>query len=131
MTIVVDASAIVALLVDDGVDGRWVEQQLSDATLVGPHLLHIEVASVLRRAVLSGDLSSDAANLAYRNLFLLPIELSPLEPFARRVWDLRPTVTAYDAWYVALAEALDAPLVTLDARLAGAPGTTCTFVVPA
>ncbi|MFT5531237.1 MAG: putative nucleic acid-binding protein [Candidatus Poriferisodalaceae bacterium] len=131
MTIVVDASAIVALLVDDGVDGRWVEQQLSDATLVGPHLLHIEVASVLRRAVLSGDLSSDAANLAYRNLFLLPIELSPLEPFARRVWDLRPTVTAYDAWYVALAEALDAPLVTLDARLAGAPGPTCTFVVPA
>jgi predicted nucleic acid-binding protein len=61
----------------------------------------------------------------------LGVKLHPFEPFTARVWELRDTVGAYDAWYVALAEALDAPLATLDLRLASAPGPRCAFLTPA
>ena len=64
------------------------------------------------------------------DLARLPIDLYPFEPVAQRVWELRDTVSAYDAWYVALAEALDVPLATLDTRLAKAPGPRCAFLVP-
>ena len=60
----------------------------------------------------------------------LSIECYPFEPFAERVWELRNTLTSYDAWYVAVAEALDLPLATLDARLARAPGPKCKFLLP-
>lgn len=59
------------------------------------------------------------------------MELFPYAPFASRVWELREDVTCYDAWYVAIAEALSAPLATLDARLANAPGPRCRFAVTA
>ncbi len=65
-----------------------------------------------------------------RGLLELGVRLHPFEPFAERVWALRETVSAYDAWYVALAEALDAPLATLDVRLTQAPGPRCSFLVP-
>jgi len=90
----------------------------------------VEVANVLRRAERVGDLSSDAASLAHRDLLDLSIDLYPYEPFADRVWQLRDTVTAYDAWYVALAEAAGASLATLDVRLAAAVGPTCSFTTP-
>jgi predicted nucleic acid-binding protein len=64
------------------------------------------------------------------DLLKLPIELHPFEPFADRIWELRETVTAYGAWYIALAEASGMPLATLDTRLAGASGPRCAFVVP-
>jgi len=70
------------------------------------------------------------ASLAHADLVALPVELFPYEPFASRVWELRNAVTAYDAWYVALAESLAVPLATLDERLARAPGPRCTFLGP-
>ena len=130
MTLVVDASVVVAALVDGGPDGAWAEEVLLRDHLAAPHLLPVEVANMLRRATLAGHLSADTASLAHADLLALPLELFPYEPFAPRVWDLRTTVTSYDAWYVALAETLSAPLATLDERLAKAPGPTCEFVLP-
>lgn len=130
MTLVVDAGVVVAALVDSGPDGLWAESVLVQDVLAAPHLLPVEVANILRRAVLAGDLSADAAALAHEDLLLLRIDLFPYEPHGRRVWQLRNNVTAYDAWYVALAESLDAPLATLDRRLARAQGPTCAFRVP-
>jgi predicted nucleic acid-binding protein len=130
VTIVVDASVMVAALVDSGPDGTWAEQLLSGHQLAAPHLMPVEVANVLRRAALAGDLSDDVATLAHGDLIEIRVALFPYEPLAERVWELRRSVTAYDAWYVALAERLDAPLVTLDGRLATAPGPTCSSRTP-
>jgi len=85
---------------------------------------------MLRRAVLSRQLSADSAALAHRDLLDLRIELLPYEPFGHRIWELRSSLTTYDAWYVALAEELDAPLATLDGRLTRAHGTRAAFVTP-
>ncbi|MEO5679143.1 MAG: type II toxin-antitoxin system VapC family toxin [Acidimicrobiales bacterium] len=131
MTLVVDASVVVAALVDDGPHGRWADALLSEHALAAPHLLPVEAASVLRRASWAGTLTTDTATLAHFDLLDLRVELFPYEPFAERVWDLRTTVTSYDAWHVALAEQLAAPFATLDRRLARAPGPRCAFVVPA
>jgi predicted nucleic acid-binding protein len=128
--LVIDAAAVVAALVDSGPDGEWAEDFLVSDSLAAPHLMPVEVANILRRAVLAGQLSADAASMAHADLLALPVELFPYGPFAARVWELRPTVTAYDAWYVALAELLDATLVTLDVRLSRAPGPHCVFQTP-
>jgi predicted nucleic acid-binding protein len=129
--LVVDASIVVAALVDSGPDGRWAEQVLLSGPLAAPHLLLAEVGNVLRRAALVGQISADAASLAHADLQSLRLDLFPYEPFADRIWELRANVTAYDAWYVALAEVLGCPLATLDARLARAPGITCEITLPA
>lgn len=118
------------MLVDSGPDGEWAESVISGGSLIAPHLLLVEVASVLRRAVLAGDLSADAATLAHADLGDLPIDLLPYEPFADRIWALRDNLTPYDAWYVAVAEDLDVALATLDRRLAAAPGPRCQFAAP-
>lgn len=128
--VVVDASIVVAALVDGGPDGRWAEQVLLSGDLAAPHLLPAEVGNVLRRAALIGQISADAATLAHADLQALRIDLFPYEPFAGRIWELRANVTAYDAWYVALAELLDCPLATLDQRLARAPGINCEVTLP-
>lgn len=130
MTLVADASVVVAALVDSGPDGAWAERVLASDRLAAPHLMPAEVANVLRRAALVGEISDDAASLAHADLLALRVELFPYEPFADRVWDLRTSVTAYDAWYVAVAEALEAKLATLDAKLSRATGPRCRFVVP-
>jgi len=130
VTVVVDASAIVAALVDGGSDGSWAESMLTREDLVAPHLMPVEVANTLRRAVHAGDLSADVAALAHNDLARLRVELFPYEPHAERVWKLRDNLTAYDAWYVALAEALNLPIVTLDRRVASAPGPRCEFRLP-
>ena len=130
MTVIVDASVVVAALVDAGPIGGWAEHQLQAGRLAAPHLMPVEVANVFRRAELAGDVSSDVAALGYSDLLDLPVDLYPFEPFADRIWQLRKTITAYDAWYVALAEALDTTLATLDERLAMAPGPTCPFEIP-
>jgi predicted nucleic acid-binding protein len=128
--VVVDASVVVAALVDSGPDGRWAEQVLLSGYLAAPHLLPAEVGNVLRRAALTGQISADAATLAHADLQSLRIDLFPYEPFADRIWELRANVTAYAAWYVALAEFLDCRLATLDARLARAPGISCGLTIP-
>lgn len=130
MTLVVDASTVVAALVDGGPDGAWAESVLVSEPLTAPHLMPVEATNILRRAALARQLSDDVASLARTDLIQLRVDLFAYEPFADRVWELRSSVTAYDAWYVALAESLDAPLATLDARLARASGPRCRFEVP-
>ena len=128
--LVVDAAFVVAALVDAGRDGTWADALLDGDALAAPHLMPVEVANILRRAVASAELTADAASLAHADLLALQIELFPYGPFASRVWELRDNVTCYDAWYVALAETVDAPLATLDARLSRATGPRCRFQLP-
>ncbi len=130
MSLVVDASAVVAGLVDDGPHGWWAELALASGPLAAPHHMPVEAANILRRAVSAGELSDDVAGLAHADLLALRVELFTYEVLAERVWELRGAVTAYDACYVALAESLHAPLVTLDARLSRAPGPRCAFKLP-
>lgn len=127
MTTVVDASVVVAALVDSGAHGVWAEALLERADLAAPHLLPVEVANILHRASVAGQISADFATLAYHDLGQLRIQYFPYAPFAERIWGLRGSVTAYDAWYVALAETLDAPLATLDMRMTRAHGPRCSF----
>ncbi len=127
MTLVIDASVVVAALIDNGPEGTWAEQMLSSDDLAAPHLMPVEAANILRLAARAGDISQDSASLAHGDLMALPVELFPYEPFASRVWELRMNVTAYDAWYVALAETLDSGLATLDRRLTLASGPRCEF----
>ena len=95
-----------------------------------PHLLLVEVTNILRRASLAGDLAPAIASQAHADLMGLRIELFAYEPFAPRVWALRDNFSAYDAWYVSIAEAIDAPLATIDMRLARASGSRCRFSTP-
>lgn len=129
-SVVVDASVVVAGLVDTQPAGQWAEALLADRHIVGPHLLPAEVANVLRRLAAVGTVSAEVATLAHADLLDLPIDLYPYPPIAYRVWELRRNVSAYDAWYVALAEALELPLATLDDRLRSAPGPRCEFLHP-
>ena len=130
MSLVVDASTIVAALIDSGPEGRWAESVIVAGPLAAPHLMPTEVANILRRAALSGDVSQELASIAHAELSALQVELVPYEAVAERAWELRHNLTIYDASYVALAELLDWPLATLDLRLASATGPTCTFVTP-
>ncbi len=130
MTIVVDASTVVAALVDRGPDGTWAETVLVAGPLAAPHLLPAEVANILRRASIAGHITADVAALAHANLLTLRVDLYDYEPLAERIWALGHYVSSYDAWYVALAESLDAPLATLDRALTRAPGPQCRFVHP-
>lgn len=127
---VVDASVLVAALLDAGPDGSWAERQLASFDLAAPHLVLAEVSNVIRRAVLAGDVGRAEGALAHADLVDLDLSLFPFEPFASRIWELHKTVTAYDAWYVALAERLDCALLTLDARLARASGVRCRTSLP-
>lgn len=130
MTLVVDASVVVAALVDTGAIGQWADQLLASDDLAAPHLMPAEVANILRRAALVGEISADTAALAHADLLTLRVGLFAYEPVAARVWELRENVTAYDAWYVALAELLGAQLATLDSRLANSSGPRCGFSTP-
>ena len=95
-----------------------------------PAILGAEVASALRALVQRGELTAEAAYVAARRTADLRAHRYPFEPFLERAWELRHTVTVYDAWYVALAEALGATLVTADERLARASGPRCPVLTP-
>lgn len=114
--IVLDASAMVEALI-----GRTVEEELLDALagdIHAPHLIDIEVLSVLRGLSLAGKLDPGGAEQACRDHFAFTIHRYPVAPLADRIWQLRHQYTSYDATYLALAEALHVPLFTCDGKLA-------------
>jgi predicted nucleic acid-binding protein len=128
--VVCDASALVALLLDSGADGRWATTRLSGADLAAPTLLSFEVANVIRRHELAGIVSADQAAQAHADLLDLEVEQWPYELLAGRAWELRRNLSSYDASYVALAELIDTTLVTLDERLTGVRGVRCAIATP-
>jgi predicted nucleic acid-binding protein len=89
MTVVVDASVVVAGLASDDATGRWAESVLAGEPLAAPHLMPVEAASILHRAELAGEISADAASLAHADLRRLRVEYFPYDPFAERIWELR------------------------------------------
>jgi len=121
--IVVDASALLEALLRTTA-AEAVEKRLFDPreTLHAPHLVDIEVAQVLRRYAAAGEIDGERGREALADLSDFPIRRYPHDFLLPRVWDLRNNLTAYDAVYVALSEALDAPLITRDRRLAAASG---------
>jgi predicted nucleic acid-binding protein len=121
---------LVAALIDGGSHGTWAEDILANGALHAPELARVEALNVLRRLELAKQITTAEANAAHDDLMQLNLELFSFEPFADRIWQLRHTVTCYDAWYVALAEALKLPLATLDERLTKATGPTCDFLTP-
>ena len=130
MTVVADASVLVAALVDSGHEGKWAESAVAAGHLAGPELVLAEATNILRRLERTGEISGLEASTSHRSLLQLDAELFPFAPFAERVWALRSNLTSYDAWYVALAETLDCPLLTLDCRLSRGAGPRCAIRVP-
>jgi predicted nucleic acid-binding protein len=121
--IVVDASAALAALLNDG-EARAV---LAVEALHAPHLVDAEVAHVMRRRAAAGVLDDDDAWRALDAWRRLGVRRQATTPHLERVWELRHNVSAYDAAYVSLAEALGCALLTADARLAAAPAPRCTI----
>lgn len=121
--IVVDASALLEALLRTPAAAA-VEERLFDVghTLHGPHLIDIEVAQVLRRYAATGQIEPGRCGDALDDLSDFPLHRYPHDVLLPRVWELRHNLTAYDAVYIALAEALDARLVTRDRRLAATSG---------
>lgn len=128
--VVCDSSAVVALLLDSGPDGRWATSQLSGAELLAPSLIRFEAGNIMRRHELAKLVSADQAAQAHVDLLELTIEQWPYELLAKRAWELRQNLSIYDGSYVALAELTDTDLVTLDTRIARAPGLRCTVITP-
>jgi predicted nucleic acid-binding protein len=95
--------------------------------MVAPEVLDLEVVSIIRKARLAGLLDRRRAALALADLAELSLERVPHRPLLERIWELHRNITPYDAAYVALAEAMDATLVTADRRLSQAPGPRCTI----
>jgi predicted nucleic acid-binding protein len=119
---VVDASALVRALGPNRLSGGLLDELIDDGDLHAPHLVDVEVVQTLRRLVRAGALSDDRADDARLGLDDLPLTRYPHGALLGRAWELRHVLTAFDAVYVSLAEALDAPLVTCDVRLSRAPG---------
>jgi predicted nucleic acid-binding protein len=121
--IVIDASAVLEVLLRTPAAAS-VERRLFEPsqTLHAPHLLDVEVAQVVRRYAGNREFDAERGRMALADLADLPLHRYPHDFLLQRVWDLRNNFTAYDAMYVALAEALDAPLMTRDKRLAASPG---------
>jgi predicted nucleic acid-binding protein len=121
--IVVDASALVDVLLDASGVPKLAERLFDPReTLHAPHLLDVEVAQVMRRYSRAGEIDAARGMQVLEDLGDFPIARYPHHPFLARIWELRHNVTAYDAAYVALAEALDAALITRDAKLASSNG---------
>ena len=121
--IVVDASAMLEALLRTPA-AKAMEDRLfaPGRTLHAPHLIDVEVAQVVRRYAANGEIDGERGRMALADLADFPLRRYPHDFLLSRIWDLRNNLTAYDAAYVALAEALDAPLLTRDRRLAAAAG---------
>ena len=127
--LVVDASVLVVVLADDGPDGDQARARLRGQRLVLPELADLEVVSVLRRQIRAGAIDARRARLALEDLAALPARRAPHRPLLARCWELRDDLTVYDAAYVALAEVMQATLLTGDQRLAGAAGPQCSIEI--
>lgn len=123
--IVVDASVLAPALADDGADGDRVRGRLRGEQLVAPELVDLEVLSTLRRAARAGRLDQRRSGQALEDLAALPLRRVSHLFLLPRAWELRDNLTAYDAAYVALAEALDALLLTADGGIGKANGVRC------
>lgn len=124
-----DASVVVTALGDDGTDGDRTRARLAGEQLAAPHLIDIEVTSAWRRLAAARQLDDRRVTLAIADLRSLRIDRVPHGPLLERCWELRDTLTAYDAAYVAVAETLRVSLVTADSKLANAPGPRCQIEV--
>lgn len=120
--LVVDTSAVLAALAARPPDPALIKRLADDGDLHAPHLIDIEILNALRGLVRGGRLSEDRAQDVRTDVEDLAISRYGHQPLGDRVWALRDNLTAYDAAFVALAEALEVPLITCDARLANAPG---------
>ncbi|MBB1509981.1 type II toxin-antitoxin system VapC family toxin [Tessaracoccus sp. Y36] len=127
--LVIDASVLAVALLDDGQDGDTVRDRLRGERLAAPALVDLEVASVWRGLALGGHLDPRRVRLALDDLQELPLQRVEHTSLLVRCWELRDNLTIYDAAYVALAEALQAPLLTGDRRLARSTGPRCTIEV--
>lgn len=128
--IVVDASVLAVALFDGSAAGDLARRRMMiGQVLHAPDLIYPEVASVLRRQSRTPGADIDLIDRVVADLANVPLVISPHRDLLPRAWQLRDTVTPYDALYVALAESLDCVLVTADARLARAAGTRCVFDV--
>lgn len=121
--IVVDASSVLEVLLRTPAAAQ-VEARLfaTGRSMHAPHLIDLEVAQVVRRYAGAGEIDAERGRDALADLADFPLRRYPHDVLLGRIWQLRSNLTAYDAAYVALAEALEAPLVTRDRRLAAAPG---------
>lgn len=126
--IVVDASALLELLLRSDA-AEEVERRLRGRGMCAPHLIDAELAQALRRFAARGEMHEERGRRAIDLLVDFPLRRYPFQLLLPRIWQLRHNLTAYDAAYVALAEALDAPLVTRDRRLAAAAGSGVTIEV--
>ena len=129
MITVIDASVVIAALVDHGDSGHWAEAIILRDNLAAPELMLIEASNVLRRLESNGAIGNHEAESAAQQLLNLDILLYPFKPLAEVVWSFRNNITSYDATYVALANSLAAPLATLDLRLASQTDF-CEFLTP-
>ena len=127
--IVIDASVLAVALLDDGPDGDQIRHRLRGEQLAAPALIDLEVVSVWRGLARGGHLDARRAGMALEDLRELPIQRVEHTSFLARCWELRDNLTIYDAAYVALAEALQAPLLTGDRRLSRSPGPRCAIEV--
>jgi predicted nucleic acid-binding protein len=126
--IVLDASTLVSILLDPRPNAEPVRERVErpGESVHVPHLLDVEVLNMLRRQMLGSILAKERGTTAPQDLGSIKMTRYPHTLLLGRIWELRENVTAYDAAYVALAEALGAPLVTRDTRLAQAPGNSAT-----
>ena len=124
--IVVDASFLAsALIADDDVGERMRLRLDVEEIVCAPEIIDLEIASAWRRDLLAGRIGEDRSRLALDDLASLPLVRMPHRPLMPRVWELRHNLTPYDAAYVALAESLDAKLLTADGKMARAPTLRC------
>ena len=130
MTLVVDASVLVAALTKQGEHAGWAGSLMDVAEMSSPEIVLAEVAHAVRRLERTNAIATVDASQAFSELLKLRLELYPFRPYAKRIWALRANLTAYDAWYVALAEHLGIPLATLDRRLVRSTQAACDFLLP-
>jgi len=129
--LIVDASALFEVVADTASSEIVRVRLAADTDQAAPHLVDAEVLSVIQTHHRRGTLDTTAASQAVDDLRSWPGERWPHRPLLSRAWELHPNLRGYDALYVALAEALGATLLTLDRRLAAAPGLRCRVEVPA
>jgi predicted nucleic acid-binding protein len=119
--LVVDTSALLEALAGRSPDPSLIERLATDGDLHAPHLIDVEILHALRRLQSNDEITQERADDTRTDFADLVLARYPHHPLSDRIWELRHNISAYDATFVALAEALGAPLITCDARLAGTP----------